>query len=170
MIYSLNFSPLTVPKANLAADNKGELETFQLGQFLDLKDALRCFKRLAIDVYTLEPILATLFVFGKLWSGVQSALLLYFSSHILRMVEIGLIHGAPDVGAILKALAMRIFFVIFAAVIQWESERFHPILKTRITTHFELFLMQGTPTSCFHLAISDLISSSIKDRPSYFAR
>ncbi len=104
MLYSLNFSPLTVPKENLAADKKGELETFQLGvwkvsvlkssplnlrkQFSDLKDALRCFKRLAIDVYTLEPILATLFVFSKLWSGVQSALLLYFSSHILRMVRV----------------------------------------------------------------------------------
>ncbi|KAK0430901.1 P-loop containing nucleoside triphosphate hydrolase protein [Armillaria borealis] len=159
MLYSLNLSPLTVPKANLAAENKGELETFQLGvwkvsilksspfnlrkQFLDLKDALRYFKRLAIDVYTLEPILATLFVFNKLWSGVQSALLLYFSSQILRMVEIGLINGAPNVGAILKALAVRIFFVIFAAVLQWESERIHPILKTRITTHFELFLMQA---------------------------
>ncbi|SJL17823.1 uncharacterized protein ARMOST_21386 [Armillaria ostoyae] len=159
MLYSLNLSPLTVPKANLAAENKGELETFQLGvwkvsilksspldlrkQFLDLKDALRYFKRLAIDVYTLEPILATLFVFNKLWSGVQSALLLYFSSQILRMVEIGLINGAPDVSAIVKALAVRIFFVIFAAVLQWANERIHPILKTRITTHFELFLMQA---------------------------
>ncbi|KAK0430903.1 P-loop containing nucleoside triphosphate hydrolase protein [Armillaria borealis] len=159
MLYHLNFRRLTVPKANLAMNDKRELETFQLGvwkvsilksspldlrkQFLDLKDALRYVRRLASDVYTLEPIVATLFVFNKLWSGVQSALLLYFSSQILRMVEIGLIHGAPDVGAILKALAVRIFFVIFAAVLQWESERFQARLTTRITTHFELFLMQA---------------------------
>ncbi|PBK82584.1 P-loop containing nucleoside triphosphate hydrolase protein [Armillaria gallica] len=159
MLYPLNFSRLTVSKADLATNDKRELETVQLGvwkvsilnsspldlrkQFLDLKDALRYVRRLAIDVYTLEPILATLFVFNKLWSGVQSALLLYFSSQILRMVEIGLIHGAPDIGAILKALAVRIFFVIFAAVVQWESERFQATLKTRITTHFELFLMQA---------------------------
>ncbi|KAK0492632.1 hypothetical protein EDD18DRAFT_1079447 [Armillaria luteobubalina] len=104
MLYSLNPSPLTVPKANVAADSKGELETFQLGiwkisilktsplnlrkQLVDLKDALRYFKRLAIDIYTLEPVLATLFVLNKLWSGVQSALLLYFSSQILRIVRV----------------------------------------------------------------------------------
>ncbi|KAK0209689.1 P-loop containing nucleoside triphosphate hydrolase protein [Armillaria fumosa] len=159
MLYSINLNPSTVPKANVATDSKGKLETFQLGiwkvsilkttplnlrkQFVDLKDALRYFKRLAIDVYTLEPVLATLFIFNKLWSGVQSALLLYFSSQILRIVELGLIHGAPDVGAILKALALRTIFVIFAAVLQWESEQFDPMLKTRITTHFELFLMQA---------------------------
>ncbi|KAK0464131.1 P-loop containing nucleoside triphosphate hydrolase protein [Armillaria novae-zelandiae] len=159
MLYSLNLSSLTGPKADVTADNNEELKTFQLGiwkvsilktspfnlrkQFVNLIDALRYFKRLAIDVYSLEPVLATLFVFNKLWSGVQSALLLYFSSQILQMVELGLIHGAPDVGAILKALAFRTFFVIFAAVLQWESERFDPILKTRITNYFELFLMQA---------------------------
>ncbi|KAK0465765.1 P-loop containing nucleoside triphosphate hydrolase protein [Armillaria novae-zelandiae] len=159
MLYSLNLSSLTGPKADVTADNNEELKTFQLGiwkvsilktspfnlrkQFVNLIDALRYFKRLAIDVYSLEPVLATLFVFNKLWSGVQSALLLYFSSQILQMVELGLIHGAPDVSAILKALAFRTFFVIFAAVLQWESERFDPILKTRITNYFELFLMQA---------------------------
>ncbi|KAK0435827.1 P-loop containing nucleoside triphosphate hydrolase protein [Armillaria borealis] len=159
MLYSLNLSPLTVPKANLAAENKGELETFQLSvwkvsifkssplnlrkQFLDLKDALRYFQRLAIDVYTLEPMLATLFVLNELWSGIQGALLLHLSSEILRMVEMGLVHGAPQTDAILKALALRIFFVAFAALLQWESERVLPTLKTRIKTHFELFLMQA---------------------------
>ncbi|KAK0191804.1 hypothetical protein F5146DRAFT_884191, partial [Armillaria mellea] len=78
------------------------LETFQLSvwkvsilkyspfnlrkQFSDLKDALQYFKRLAVDACTLEPVLATLFVFNKLWSGIQSALSLYFSSQILQIV------------------------------------------------------------------------------------
>ncbi len=50
------------------------------------------------------------------------SLLHYFILNLrhLAKVETGLIHGAPNVGAILKALAVRIFFVIFAAVIQWE--------------------------------------------------
>ncbi|KAK0209690.1 P-loop containing nucleoside triphosphate hydrolase protein [Armillaria fumosa] len=161
MLYPLNFRRPTVPKANLTKNDNREVETFQLGvwkvsilkaskspsnlinRFLDLKDALRYVRRLAIDIYTLEPVLATLFVLNYIRSGVQSALLLYFSSQILRMVEIGLIHGASDIGAILKALAVRTSFVIFAAVLKWESERFQATLKTRITAHFELFLMQA---------------------------
>ncbi|KAK0464132.1 P-loop containing nucleoside triphosphate hydrolase protein [Armillaria novae-zelandiae] len=157
----LNLRRRTVPRENLAKDDKREVETFQLGvwkvsilkafkspsnlrnQFLDLKDALRYIRRLVIDVYTLEPVLTTLFVFNKIWSGVQSGLLLYFSSQILRMVEIGLIHGAADIDAILKALVVRTIFVVFAAVLQWESERFQATLKTRITTHFELLLMRA---------------------------
>ncbi|KAK0492630.1 P-loop containing nucleoside triphosphate hydrolase protein [Armillaria luteobubalina] len=161
MLYPSNFPRLTVTKANLAENNKAEVETFQLGvwkvstlkasespsnlrkQFLELKDACQYTKRVVVDVYTLEPVLATLFVFNKIWSGVQSALLLYFSSQILRMVETGLIHGASDVGPILKALAVRTILVIVAAVLQWKSERLQATLKTRITTHFELFLMQA---------------------------
>ncbi|KAK0219554.1 hypothetical protein EDD85DRAFT_989012 [Armillaria nabsnona] len=135
MLYPLNFSRLSDPKANLATGDGRELETLRLGvwtvsilkhsplnlrkQFLDLKDALRYFQRLAIDVYTLEPMLATLFVLNELWSGVQSTLLLYLSSQILRTVKIGLVHGSPEIGAILKALAMRIIGVIFAALLQW---------------------------------------------------
>ncbi|KAK0219590.1 hypothetical protein EDD85DRAFT_747440, partial [Armillaria nabsnona] len=100
------------------------LETFQLGvwkvsllkraplnfrkQLLDFKEAFGYFKRLALDVYTLEPILGTFFILNELWSGVQSALRLYLSSQMLRIIEIGLIQGSPETGAILKAVAVRI--------------------------------------------------------------
>ncbi|PBK60581.1 hypothetical protein ARMSODRAFT_725861 [Armillaria solidipes] len=163
MAYSSSFNLLTVPKENLSTEDKRGLETFQLGvwkvsllkraplnfgkQFLDLKEGFGYFKRLALDVYTLEPILATFFILNELWSGVQTALLLYLSSQMLRIIEIGLIQGSTETGAILKAVAVRIFFVVFAAVLQWESERVLPTLKTRITTHFELYLMQDLPTS-----------------------
>ncbi|PBK60573.1 hypothetical protein ARMSODRAFT_725756 [Armillaria solidipes] len=147
--YISAFNLLTVPKETLATGDKRGLETFQLGiwkvsllkratlnfgkRFLDFKEAFGYFKRLAIDVYTLEPILATFFILNELWSGVQTALI----------IEIGFIQGAPETGAILKAVAVRIFFVIFAAVLQWESERVLPTLKTRITTHFELYSMRA---------------------------
>ncbi|KAK0430085.1 hypothetical protein EV421DRAFT_2042067 [Armillaria borealis] len=159
MTYPSTFSRLTVTKENLAIDEGRRLETFQLGiwkvsilkrtqlnfgkQFLGLKKEFGYFRHLAIDVYTLEPMLATVFTLNELWCGVHSAVLLYFSSQILRIIEIGLVQGATEIGAILKAVAVRIFFVVFAAVLQWESERILPTLKTRIMTHFELFLMQA---------------------------
>ncbi|PBK79365.1 hypothetical protein ARMGADRAFT_1093205 [Armillaria gallica] len=143
MLYPFNFSRRSDPKESLVTDDERELETFQLGQFLDLKDTLQYFQRLAIDVYTLEPILVTLFVLNQLWSGIQGALLLQLSSQILQMVEIGLVHGSPEIGAILKALTMRVLGVIFAALLQWASERVTPILKARVKNHFELLLMQA---------------------------
>ncbi len=104
MLYPFNLSRLSDPKASLATGDERELESFQLGvwmvsilkssplnlrkQFLDLKDALRYFQRLATDVYTLEPMLMTLFVLNELWSGIQGALLLHLSSQILRMVRV----------------------------------------------------------------------------------
>ncbi len=102
MTCSSAFKFLAVPKEKLAGENQRGLETFQLGvwkvsllkraplnfkkQLLDFKEAFGYFNRLAIDVYTLEPILATLFILNELWSGVQSALLLYLSSQMLRVV------------------------------------------------------------------------------------
>ncbi|KAK0209704.1 P-loop containing nucleoside triphosphate hydrolase protein [Armillaria fumosa] len=159
MTYSSALNTLAVPREKLATENKRGLETFELGiwkvsvlkraplrfgkQLLDFKEAVGYFKRLAIDVYTLEPALASFFTLNELWSGIQTALLLYLSSQMLRIIELGLIQGVADTGAILKAVSVRIFFVIFGAVLQWESERVLPTLKTRITTHFELYLMQA---------------------------
>ncbi|KAK0209673.1 P-loop containing nucleoside triphosphate hydrolase protein [Armillaria fumosa] len=138
---------------------KERLETIELGvwkvsflkstpfnvreQISDLGSAFPYFHRLAVEVYTLEPVLAILFVLNKLWKAVEGALLLYLSSRILRIIEIGLIQGAPDTGAIMNAVAARMACVVLAAILQWASEQVIPILKTRIMTHFELYLMQA---------------------------
>ncbi len=82
MTYPSTFSRLTVTKENLATDEGRRLETFQLGiwkvsilkrtqlnlgkRFLGLKEEFGYFRRLAIDVYTLEPMLATLFILNEL--------------------------------------------------------------------------------------------------------
>ncbi|KAK0205768.1 P-loop containing nucleoside triphosphate hydrolase protein [Desarmillaria ectypa] len=140
-------------------DDRRKVETIALGvwkvsflqstpfnvrkQISDLGSAFPYFHRLAIEVYTLEPVLVMFFVLNKLWKGVEGALLLYFSSRILRIIEIGLVEGAPDMGAILNAVAARIACVVLAAILNWVSERVIPTLKTRITTHFELYLMQA---------------------------
>ncbi|KAK0492620.1 P-loop containing nucleoside triphosphate hydrolase protein [Armillaria luteobubalina] len=159
MTYSSALNLLTLRKEKPAAENERGLETFELGiwkvsvlkrapldfgkQFLHFKLAVGYFKRLAIDVYTLEPVFASFFILNQLWSGIHTALLLYLSSQMLQIIELGLIQGSPVIGAILKAVAVRILCVIFGAVLQWESERILPTLKTRITTHFELYLMQA---------------------------
>ncbi|KAK0440861.1 P-loop containing nucleoside triphosphate hydrolase protein [Desarmillaria tabescens] len=142
-----------------AKDDQSKIETIALGvwkvsylkntpfnvrkQISDLGAAFPYFQRLALEVYSLEPMLAILFVLNKLWKGVEGALLLYFSSRILRIIEIGLIEGVPDTGAILNAVAARIACVVLAAILHWASEQVIPTLKTRITTHFELYLMQA---------------------------
>ncbi|KAK0463142.1 uncharacterized protein EV420DRAFT_1732696 [Desarmillaria tabescens] len=106
--------------------------------------AFPLFRRLAIDVYTLDPTLSILFILEKIWSGVESAILLYLSSRLLRITEVGLISGTLDSFAILGAVAMRLCCVVLAAILSWASGGIHPVLRTRVTTHFELHLMQST--------------------------
>ncbi|KAG7441585.1 P-loop containing nucleoside triphosphate hydrolase protein [Guyanagaster necrorhizus] len=105
--------------------------------------ALPLFRRLAIDIYTLEPMLSILFVLEKFWSGIESAVLLYLSSRLLRIIEVGLVSGTVNSGAILSAVAIRLCCSALAALLSWASDGIHPILRTRVMTHFQLHLMQG---------------------------
>ena len=58
-----------------------------LGQWWkDIKSAVPLFYRLCSDIFTLAPRLFTLFVFCQVWQGVEDALLLHFSSLLLRRV------------------------------------------------------------------------------------
>lgn len=67
-----------------------------------------------------------------------------FISNLRRLakVEIGLVHGSPEIGAILKALAMRILGVIFAALLHWArliQHSFHTsVAKAIVFTANEL--------------------------------
>ncbi|KAK0455665.1 P-loop containing nucleoside triphosphate hydrolase protein [Desarmillaria tabescens] len=105
--------------------------------------AFPLFRRLAIDVYTLEPTLSILFILEKIWSGVESAVLLYLSIRLLRIIEVGLVSGTLDSFAILGAVAMRLCCVVLAAILSWANDGIRPLLRTRVTTHFELHLMQA---------------------------
>lgn len=175
---------------------KERLETIELGvwkvSFLkstpfnvrerisDFGSAFPYFHRLALEVYTLEPVLAILFVLNRLWKAVEGALLLYLSSRILRIVgtfayPFHLLtnflcidrnrahtrrarHGSyPECGG--SAYGLRctcsnitmgqvsfLFFLTSGKYSNYSSEQVVPILKTRIMTHFELYLMQGMYT------------------------
>jgi hypothetical protein len=52
----------------------------------DVKSAVPLFYRLFSDIFTLSPRLFTIFVFCKIWQGVEDALLMHFSSLLLRRV------------------------------------------------------------------------------------
>ncbi len=49
-------------------------------------------KRLAIDVYTLDPWLSVLYVLSRIWWGVESAVSLYLSSRLLKTVSLAYIY------------------------------------------------------------------------------
>ena len=52
----------------------------------DIKSAVPLYCRLFSDIFTLAPRLFTFFVFCQVWQGVEDALLLHFSSLLLRRV------------------------------------------------------------------------------------
>ncbi|KAK0231574.1 P-loop containing nucleoside triphosphate hydrolase protein [Armillaria fumosa] len=100
-------------------------------------------KRLAIDVYTLDPCLSVLYVLTRIWWGVESAVSLYLSSRLLKTIEACLLEGKPNTGAILNALLVRVVALIATTTMRWAIERIVPPLKSKVDNHFKLYLMQA---------------------------
>jgi len=59
----------------------------------DIISSYPTFKRLAQDIYCLDPPLFLLVVLGQLFGGIQDALLMYFSSSLLKTVRRFISHG-----------------------------------------------------------------------------
>ncbi|KAK0191694.1 P-loop containing nucleoside triphosphate hydrolase protein [Armillaria mellea] len=100
-------------------------------------------KRLAIDVYTLDPWLSVLYVLSKIWWGLESVVSLYLSSRLLKTIEACLLEGKPNTGAILNALLARVVALIAATTMTWAIDRIVPPLKYKVDNHFKLYLMQA---------------------------
>ena len=54
--------------------------------WIDVKSGVPLFYRLASDIFTLAPLPFTFFVFCQFWEGIEDALLMHFSSLLLRRV------------------------------------------------------------------------------------
>lgn len=61
----------------------------------DLRDSLKqvsialpLIRRLATEIYALEPLLSVLYVASQFWNGIEGALLLYLSSRLLKIVSV----------------------------------------------------------------------------------
>ncbi|KAF8149666.1 P-loop containing nucleoside triphosphate hydrolase protein [Mycena galopus ATCC 62051] len=89
------------------------------------------------EVYTLAPGLTLLLFILRLGSSVESTLMLFASSRLLRAVETGLAEGRPDVAAILQAVIIRVICIVFTATISWARRRISPVLRSRVVHHFE---------------------------------
>ncbi|KAJ7215595.1 P-loop containing nucleoside triphosphate hydrolase protein [Mycena pura] len=99
--------------------------------------------RFLLEIYSLDPRMFILVVVLKLWDGMESVLLLYVSSRLLQIIEVGLREGRPDVNAITQAIIARLICVTFTATTTWAREYISPIFQSRIQRHFEDYLLQA---------------------------
>ncbi|KAJ6540799.1 P-loop containing nucleoside triphosphate hydrolase protein [Mycena vulgaris] len=95
------------------------------------------------ELYHLNPYLIVVFVFLKLWGGMESVLMLYVSGRLLQIIEMGLVEGRPDVNAITQAIVARLICGGLTATTEWAREYISPILESRIQLHFEDHLLQA---------------------------
>ncbi|KAJ2917467.1 hypothetical protein MD484_g2900, partial [Candolleomyces efflorescens] len=98
--------------------------------------------RLFSDVYTTAPRLFVLFLFLRIWQGLEEAFLTHLSTRILRAIELGLVRGQPFVAEIVWALGLRILCSALAGYMGWWSDQLLARLRSQITAHFDLYLMR----------------------------
>jgi hypothetical protein len=84
-------SNIIIENLRLGAWNLKIAKTIQAGHkfdqwWTDIKSAVPLLYRLCSDIFSLAPRLFTLFVFCQIWRGIEDALLMHFSSLLLRRV------------------------------------------------------------------------------------
>ncbi|KAJ7215585.1 hypothetical protein GGX14DRAFT_443140 [Mycena pura] len=115
--------------------------------------------RFLLEIYSLDPRMFILIIVLKLWDGMESVFLLYVSSRLLQIIEVGIREGRPDVNAITQAIIARLICVTFTATTKWAREYISPVFQSRVERHFEDYLLRGK--SCF-IAVSTDSSSKTK--------
>ena len=107
-------------------------------QWSNLFSTISLIHRFATEIFHLGPWLFISFIVSKVWTGIESALLLYLSSRILTIVsrasaesslamltlpsvqvEVGLTKGQVHAIAIFSAVAARLICVAIVAVMKW---------------------------------------------------
>ncbi|KAF8163821.1 P-loop containing nucleoside triphosphate hydrolase protein [Crassisporium funariophilum] len=125
----------------------------------DIRSAYPLLRRLCGDIYSLAPRLFIFYIICQMWSGVEEALLMHFSSSLLRTIEAGILTGRPDFTGILSASIGRLLCSVLVAYLAWHGQASLNILSSRIKNFFDIYLMQGEP-----LASSEYHSSSEHSR------
>ncbi|KAJ7804826.1 P-loop containing nucleoside triphosphate hydrolase protein [Mycena olivaceomarginata] len=111
-------------------------------KLIEINSGLPIVWRFMMEIYALAPGLTLLLFILRLGNSVESTLMLYASSRLLRAVETGLAEGRPDVSAILQAVIIRVICIVFTATISWIRRRISPILRNRVTHHFEDYVFR----------------------------
>ncbi|KAJ7486818.1 P-loop containing nucleoside triphosphate hydrolase protein [Mycena latifolia] len=95
------------------------------------------------EIYALDPRMVILFILLKLWSSMESVLMLYVSGRLFRIIEVGLRDGRPDTRAITQAISARMICLTFTATTTWMREYISPRLESQVHRHFEDHLLRA---------------------------
>ncbi|RDB22977.1 Lipid A export ATP-binding/permease protein MsbA [Hypsizygus marmoreus] len=112
-------------------------------KIMELVSGLQLFRRLVAEIFSISPGMLILFILSKIWSGVETAVLMQLSTRLLQIIESGLVEGRVDDRAIYMAILSRLSCVVFVAIMQWWTNNSIPVLKTRIIHHYEIYLMRA---------------------------
>ncbi|KAG6826168.1 hypothetical protein H0H92_000907 [Tricholoma furcatifolium] len=104
---------------------------------------LALFRRLALEVSAISHMMLFFFVLSKLWEGIESALLMHLSSHLLRILEVGLLRGNHDTFAISMAIISRLSCSALVSGLNWWTSHYSPLFKARVTQYYEVHLMRA---------------------------
>ncbi|KAK6996658.1 lipid A export ATP-binding/permease protein MsbA [Favolaschia claudopus] len=95
------------------------------------------------EIYYISPTLVlSIFVLRSL-AGMETSLMLYASTRLLKSVEVGLIQGRADVQAILRAVCIRLACVALTSTISYARDQVTPMLETRVKLHFEEYSLRA---------------------------
>ncbi|KAJ7178279.1 P-loop containing nucleoside triphosphate hydrolase protein [Mycena filopes] len=96
------------------------------------------------EIYALSPRLVILMLLLNLWEELEFVVMLYVAGRLLRIIEVGLKEGRPDVNAIAQALVARLAAGTITVIVRWGREYTKPLLESRIQRHFEHHLLRAT--------------------------
>ncbi|KAF6749019.1 P-loop containing nucleoside triphosphate hydrolase protein [Ephemerocybe angulata] len=94
------------------------------------------------DIYALSQILFICVLLSRVWQGLEDALLMHLSTRMLRVIEVGLITGKPFAAEVLWAMVLRLLCTAIVAYLRWLGDRYQARLRSLVTAHFELTLME----------------------------
>ncbi|KIM76348.1 hypothetical protein PILCRDRAFT_826332 [Piloderma croceum F 1598] len=112
----------------------------------DLLSALPLILVFAAEVYTLAPGLVVLFILTKVWSGIQSSLILRTSSHLLTVLETTLVSGKSDGNAIVQAVLVQTLCMIVGSIVEWWGAYLESRLQPKVKFYFEDLLLRASLT------------------------
>ncbi|KAJ7669593.1 P-loop containing nucleoside triphosphate hydrolase protein [Mycena rosella] len=133
---------LGVWKVLLARENVARGFGVSMDRWNTVTAAYPLLLRFLKEVYALDPQMVILFILLKLWGSVESVLLLYVSSRLLQVIEVGLAEGRPDVHAITQAIVARLILTLTATT-NWMRDFTCPVLESRVSRYFEDYLLRA---------------------------
>ncbi|KAJ7663113.1 P-loop containing nucleoside triphosphate hydrolase protein [Mycena polygramma] len=116
--------------------------SFSQVQLIELNSNIALVWRFVKEIYALAPGLILLLFLLRLGQSLEATMMLYTSSRLLRSVEKALTEGHPDVIAILHAVMIRLFCMMFSSMAGWARNRTSPLVRRRVNAHFQEYMLR----------------------------